>query len=253
MLLTYAGQPIQPMQKALTQMNIQLPHGVSALTGVTGMAIIRAILAGERAPVTLARLRDYRCQHSEETLAKALYGQGREEHLFALAQAVALYEVSHQKMTECDRQIAAHLGTFAENSGRQAPPARPKRKPKRKRHQPAFDVRGSLQRVPGVDLTTIEGIDDTTAFIVIREVGLDMSRWPTVKHCTSWLGLWPHQRVSGGKVLSRRTKSCANRVATALRLGAACLHHSQSAFGAFFRRMKARRGAPKAITATAHT
>lgn len=252
MLLTYAGQHIQHMQKALTQMNIKLQHVVSDLTGVTGMAIIRAILAGERDPVTLARLRDYRCQHSEETIAKALYGQWREEHLFALAQAVALYEVYHQKMLECDRQIEAHLGTFAEHQEGQAPPSRPPHKKKRKRNQPAFDVRGSLQRVTGVDLTTIEGIDDTTALIIISEVGLDMSRWPTVKHFTSWLGLCPHQRVSGGKVLSRRTKSSANRVATALRLGAACLHHSHSALGAFFRRMKARLGTPKAITATAH-
>jgi hypothetical protein len=251
MLLTYAGQHIQHMQKALTQMNMKLQHVVSDVTGVTGMAIIRAMLAGERDSVTLARLRDYRCQHSAETIAKALYGQWREAPLFALAQ-VALYEVYHQKRRECDRQIAAHLGTFPANRGSQAPPARPKRKPKRKRTQPAFDVRGSLQRVTGVDLTMIEGIDDTTAFIVISEVGLDMSRWPTVKHFTSWLGRCPHQRVSGGKVLSRRTKSCANRVATALRLGAACLHHRQSALGAFFRRMKARLGAPKAITATAH-
>ena len=245
MLLTYAGQHIQHRQKALTQMHIKLQHVVSDLTGVTGMAIIRAILAGERDPVTLARLRDYRCQHSEETIAKALYGQWREEHLFALAQAVALYEVYHQKMLECDRQIEAHLGTFAEHKPEPSPPVTPTAETKRKRNQPAFDVRGSLQRVTGVDLTTIEGIDDTTALIVISEVGLDMSRWPTVKHFTSWLGLCPHQRVSGGKVLSRRTKSCANRVATALRLGAACLHHRQSALGAFFRRMKARRGPPK--------
>ena len=188
MRLTYAGQ------------HIKLQHVVSDLTGVTGMAISRAILAGERAPVTLARLRDYRCQHSEETIATALYGQWREEHPFALAQAVALYEVSHQKMLECDRHIEAHLSTFAEHSPDQAPPSPPTRKPKRKRNQPTFDVRGSLQRVTGVDLTTIEGIDDTTALIVLSEVGLDMSRWPTVKHCTSWLGLCPHQQVSGGKV-----------------------------------------------------
>jgi hypothetical protein len=252
MLLTYAGQHMQHMQKALTQMNIKLQHVVSALTGVTGMAIIRAILADERDPVTLARLRDSRCQHSEETIAKALYGQGREEHLCALAQAVAVYEVYHQKMLAGDRQIEAHRGTFAEPSGRQGPPVQPPRQTKRKRNQPAFDVRGSLQRVTGVDLTTIAGIDDTTAVIVIRAVGLDMRRWPTVQHFTSWLGLCPHQRVSGGKVLSRRTKSSANRVATALRLGAACLHHRQSALGAFFRRMTARVGTPKAITATAH-
>jgi hypothetical protein len=157
-------------------MNIKLQHVVSDLTGVTGMAIIRAILAGKRDPVTLAWLRDYRCQHSEETIAKALYGQWREEHLFALAQAVASYEVYHQKMTECDHQIEAHLGTFVAPSGGQAPPSRPTRKPKRKRNQPAFDVRGSLQRVTGADLTTIEGIDDTTALIVVSEVGLDMSR-----------------------------------------------------------------------------
>jgi len=248
MLLTYAGQHIQHMQKALTQMHIKLQHVVSDLTGVTGMAIIRAILAGERDPVTLARLRDYRCQHSEETLAKALYGQWREEPLFALAQAGALYEVYHQQMLEGDRQIEAHLSTCAEHSPDQAPPS----PPTRKRNQPTFDVRGSLQRVTGVDLTTIEGIDDTTALIVISEVGLDMSRWPTVKHFTSWLGLCPHQQVSGGKVLSRRTKSSADRVATALRLGAACLHHRHSALGAFFHRMKARLGTPKAITATAH-
>src|SRR5262249_50170625 len=177
MLLTYAAQHIQHMQKALPQMNIKLQHVVSDLTGETGMALIRAILAGERDPVTLARLRDYRCQHSEETIATALYGQWREEHLFALAQAMALYEVYHQKMLECDRQIEAHLSTFAEHSPDQAPLAPPKRKPKRKRNQPTFDVRGSLQRVTGVDLPTIEGIDDTTALIVISEVGLDMSRW----------------------------------------------------------------------------
>ena len=200
MLLTYAGQHIQQRQKALTPMHIKLQHVVSDLTGVTGMAIIRAILAGERDPVTLARLRDYRCQPSEETIAKALYGQWREEHLFALAQAVALYEVSHQTMLECDRQSEAPLSTFAEHSPDQAPPSPPTRKPKRTRNQPTFAVRGSLQRVTGVDLTTIEGIDDTTALIVVSEVGLDMSRWPTVKHFTAWLGLCPHQQVSGGTV-----------------------------------------------------
>jgi hypothetical protein len=215
------------------------------------MAMIRAILAGECDPVTLARLRDDRCQPSEETIAKARYGQWREEHLVALAQAVALYKVYHQKRLECDRQIEAPLGTFAaHDASHGSPPS--KRQPKRKRNPPALDVRGALQRVPGVDLTTLEGIDDTPALIVISEVGLDMSRWPTVKHFTLWRGLCPHQRVSGGKVLSRRTKASTNRVATALRVGAAGLHHSQSALGAFFRHMQARLGPPKASTATAH-
>jgi transposase len=251
MLLTYAGQHSQHMQKALTQMNIKLQHVVSELTGVTGMAIIRAILAGERNPVKLAQLRDYRCHQDQEAIAKALHGQWREEHLFALAQAVALYDVYHQQIAECDRQIEAYLATFADKSNAQVLPSgsRPRT---RKRNQPAFEVRGQLHRITGVDLTAIEGIDDTTALIIVSEIGLDMSRWPTVKHFTSWLGVCPPQQVSGGKVLSRGTKPSANRVATALRLAASCLHHSRSALGAFFRRMKARLGTPKAITATAH-
>jgi transposase len=232
-------------------MNIKLQHVVSDVTGVTGLAIIRAILAGERDPVKLARLRNYRCQHDEEAIAKALHGQWREEHLFALAQAVALYDVYHQKLAECDRQIETHLQTFAERRAGQPllPVLRPR---KRTRNRPRFDVRGALHRMTGVDLTAIEGIDEPTALTVLSEVGVDMGRWPTVKHFTSWLGLCPHHRVSGGKVLSRRTKPCANRAATALRLAAASLHHSQSALGAFFRRLKARLGTPKAITATAH-
>jgi transposase len=251
MLLTYAGQHIQHMQKARTQMNLKVQHGVSDVTGGTGWAIIRAILAGERDAGTLAQLRDYRCKHDEATIARALQGTWREEHLFSLAQAVALYEVSHQKITECDRQIEAYLQTFADRSDGQPlpPPSRPR---KRGRNQPAFAVRAPLHRISGVDLSQIEGLDETTSLGILSEIGLDMTRWPTVKHFTSWLGLCPHQRVSGGKVLSRRTKSCANRAATALRLAAAALHHSQSALGAFFRRRKARLGAPKAITATAH-
>ncbi len=251
MLLTHAGQHIQHMQKALTQMNIKLQHVVSDLTGVTGLAIIRAILAGERDPEKLAQLRDYRCKHDEATIARALQGNWRDEHLFALAQAVALYEVYHQKITECDQHIGAYLQTFADRSDGEPlpPPSRPR---KRGGNHPAFAVREPLHRISGVDLTQIEGIDETTSLVILSEIGLDMTRWPTVKHFTSWLGLCPHHRVSGGKVLSRRTKPCANRAATALRLAAACLHHSQSALGAFFRRMKARLGAPKAITATAH-
>ncbi|MGH8057565.1 MAG: IS110 family transposase, partial [Candidatus Entotheonellia bacterium] len=175
MLVTYASQHIQHMQKALTQMNLKLQHVVSDLTGVTGMAIMRAILAGERDPVKLAQLRDYRCHHDQDAIAKALYGQWREEHLFALAQAVALYDVYHQKIVECDRQIEAHLRTFADKdpvadmSEGQTLPAGPRPRT-RKRNQPAFEVRGHLQRITGVDLTAIEGIDDTTALIVLSEI-----------------------------------------------------------------------------------
>ena len=251
MLLSYASHHIQHRQKALTQMNIKLQHVVSAMTGVTGMAILRAIVAGERDPMKLARLRHYRCHHDEAAIAKALHGQWRDEHLFALAQAVGLYDVYHQKIADCDRQIEAHLQTFADHSdGQPLPPVlRPR---KRTRNRPPFEMRSALHRMTGVDLTAMEGIDEPTALTVIGEIGLDMDRWLTVKHFTSWLGGCPHHRVSGGKVLSRRTKPCANRAATALRLAAGSLHHSQSALGAFFRRMKARVGTPKAITATAH-
>ena len=251
MLLTSAAQHIQHRHKALTQMHITLQHVISDMTGGTGLAILRAILGGERDPEQLAQLRDDRCKDDEATIARALQGNWRNEHLFALAQAVALYDVSHQKIIECDRHIEAYLQTFADRSEGQPlpPPPRPR---KRGGNQPAFAVRAPLHRITGVDLTQIEGLDETTSLVILSEIGLDMHRWPTVKHFTSWLGLCPHHRVSGGKVLSRRTKPCANRAATALRLAAACLHHSQSALGAFFRRMKARMGAPKAITATAH-
>jgi transposase len=199
MWLSYASQPIQPMQKALTPMNLKLQHVVSDVTGETGMAIIRAMLAGERDPVKLARLRHDRCPHDEATMAKALRGQWREEHLFALAQAVALYDMYHQKIGACDRQIEVHLGTFAAHHDREAV-LRVVRPRKRTRNRPHFDVRGSLPRITGVDVTVIEGIDEPTALTIISEIGLDMGRWQTVKHFASWLGLCPHHRVSGGKV-----------------------------------------------------
>ncbi len=209
-------------------MHSKLPHVVSDSTGVTGLAIIRALLAGARDPGTLAQRRNAHGKHDEATIARALQGTGRDEHLFALAQAMALYEVSHQKSAACARHIEAYLQTCADRSeGQPLPPApRPR---KRGRHQPACAVRAPLHRITGVDLPQLEGIDETTSLVILSEIGLDRSRWPTVKHCTAWLGLCPHHRVSGGTVLSRRTKPCANRAATALRLAAACLHHRQSA------------------------
>jgi transposase len=228
MLLTYAAQHIQPMHKALTPMNLQWQHVGSVITGVTGLAILRAILAGERAPGTLAQWRHAHCKHDAATIARAWPGNGRDEPLFALAQAMALDDVSHQKIAACDRHIEASLQTCAARSeGQPLPPApRPRT---RGRHQPAFAVRAPLHRITGVDVTPSEGIDETTSWVILSEIGLDRRRWPTVQHCTSWLGLCPHPRGSGGKVLRRRPTPCANRAATALRLAAACLHHSQSA------------------------
>jgi transposase len=251
MLLTYAGQHIQHMQKALTQMNVKLQHVVSDVTGVTGMAIIRAIVAGQRDPTELAKLRDDRCGHSQADIARALYGNWRTEHLFALKQAVELYDFYHKQLTACDRHIVQQLKQFEDKSGGQPLPPKARRQ-RRGDNRPAFEVRKALHRMTGVDLTVIEGIEESTALVVLSEIGSDMSHWPTAKHFSSWLGLCPNHRISGGKVLARRTKPCANRAAAALRLSAFALHRSHSALGAFLRRLKARVGAPKAITATAH-
>jgi transposase len=214
--------------------------------------MIRAILGGEREPVPWATLRHDRCQPDAAAIAKALHGQWRAEHLCALAQAVAWYDVYHQQLAAGDRPIEAPLRTVAEPREQQPQPAPRPRQPKRQRHQPGVEVRGALHRMTGADLTALEGSDDTTALMLVSAIGFEMSRWPPGKHCASWLGLCPHQRVSGGKVLSRRTQVCAHRAATALQLAASCLHHSQSAWGAFFRRLKVRWGTPKAMTATAH-
>lgn len=250
MLVQYAAQHIQHVQKALAQMNVKLDKVLSDVTGVTGMAILEAIVAGERNPLNLAQLRHPQCHNDEATIAKALHGNWRDEHLFALRQALALYKTYHQQIAECDRQIEAHLASFVTKSEDSVAPAPRKRKPQR--NQLKFDGRRSVQRITGVDLTRIDGIDDHTALKLISEIGTDMSRWPTVKHFTSWLGLCPGNKCSGGKRLSGRTKPCANRAAEALRMAASALHRSPTALGAYLRRMKARLGAPKAITATAH-
>jgi transposase len=251
MLVRYASHHIQHMQKAMTQMNVKLQQVVSHITGATGMAIIRAILGGKRNPEELAKLRDCRCKNDEATIARALHGHYREEHLFELRQAVELFDEYQEKIAACDQRIEAHLATFDDQID--VPATRPSsRKRKRSKNGLVFDLRQHLRRVTGVDLTKIDGIDASTALTVISEIGLDMTRWRTVKHFTSWLGLCPGNKISGGKRLSGQTRPCANRAATALRLAANALHRSQSALGAFLRRKKAQLGAPKAITATAH-
>ncbi len=250
MLVSYAAQHIQHMQKALEQMNLKLTHVVSDIAGLTGLTIIRAILAGERDPRALARLRDRRCKANEATLARALEGTWRREHLFELRQAVELFDFYRGQIAACEAEIEAQLGQFEDKSG--GAPLAPARPPKAGRTAPSFDARPPLQRLTGVDLTRIDGIDAPTALKVVAEIGLDMTRWPTEKHFASWLGLAPGSKISGGKRLSGRTKPSTSRAATALRLAANSLHHSRSALGAFYRRLKGRLGAPKAITATAH-
>jgi len=249
-LIEDAGRHLQRMEKALEQMNVKLPEVVSDLTGVTGMGIVRAIVQGERAPRALAKLRDHRCKASAETSAQALQGTWQPEHLFALQQSLALYDSYHTQIQDCDRVIAEHLQGMALPA---VPPLPPKKRGRRRKENEAtFDARPWLHQVTGVDLTAIEGIEESTALIVVSEIGTDMSRWPTEKHFGSWLGLAPNPKKSGGKVRSSATRPGIQRAAHALRLAAKNLQRSQSALGAFFRRVAARRGLAKAITATAY-
>lgn len=246
MLVSYSAQHIQHMQKALTQMNIKLQHVVNDITGLTGLRIIRSILSGERNPNKLAQLRHHGCRKSEETIALALEGNWRQEHLFELQQAVDLFEFYTEKVVECDERIEAYLRGFEDRH-----PAVELSKKKGSKGL-NFDGRELLFRMSGVDLTAIDGINALTALRLISEIGTDMSHWPSVKHFASWLGLCPGSKVTGGKLLSSRSKRCANRAAAALRLAATGLFNSKSALGAFLRRKRAQLGAPKAITATAH-
>ena len=250
MLVEYASQHVQHMQKALTQMNVKLQNVIRDITGKTGMDIIEAIVKGERSPRRLAQLRDPRIKADEATIAKSLRGHWREEHIFELSQALALYRMYQDKIAECDREIEAQLERFEDRSDGE-PPA-PNGKKRNQKNAPRFDVQGQLYRMTGVDLTRIDGVDAHTALKVVSEVGTDMTKWPSAKHFASWLGLSPNNRITGGRVMSSKTKASGNRAAAALRLAANALHRSDSALGAFLRRKKAHLGAPKAITATAH-
>ncbi len=248
MLLRSQGRHVQHMQKALTQMNIQLANVISDVAGVTGQKIVRAIVAGERDPQELASYRDARIKASQAEIAKSLEGNWRAEHLFALKQALAGFDFCVSQLLECDTEIERVLGELQVHEGS---PAKGKKR-SRPRNAPKFDAREHLYKVCGVDLTRIDGIDVTTALTVISEIGPDMSRFPTVKQFTSWLGLCPGTKISGGKVLGSRSKRTANRATQALKLAAAALRSSKSALGAYYRRMCARMDKPKAVTAAAH-
>lgn len=252
LLVEQGAQHIQHMQKSLTQMNLKLDKVLSDVTGLTGLLIIDAILNGERDPVKLARLRNERCRNDEATIAKALVGTWRPEHLFTLKQARELYRTMLRLIAECDERIEEQLKSLAD---RPVPPENneiPKtRKKSNSKGRVAFDAQPLLEHKAGIDLTRIDGVNTNTALTVIGEIGLDMSRWPTEKHFTSWLTLCPDNRESAGRRKSSRTRPSSNRAAAALRMAAQSLHRSQTALGAYLRRMKASLGAPKAITATA--
>lgn len=253
-LIQYASSHIQHIQKALTQMNLQLSNVVDNVVGVTGLKIIRAIVAGERSAKELAKNRDRRCKQSEETIAKSLEGNYRNEHLFELKQALDLYDIYQNKILECDKEIEKVIQSISPltDSSDFVFLKKEKRKPRKHRNGLAFDPRAHLKQLTGIDLTRINGLDSHSILRLIGEIGLDMSKWPTAKHFGAWLCLAPGSKISGGKVLNSKTMPSNNRAATILRIGASTLHHSDSALGAFLRRQKKRLGAPKAITATAY-
>jgi transposase len=252
-LLDYRAAHIQHMQKALQQMNVQLSQVLTDITGTTGLAIIRAIVAGERDPVHLARFRDPRCAHSTEDIAKALTGHYRAEHVFALQQALALYDVYTAQVRACDAEIARHFQAMMPVWDDDLPPLdRQDKALSHSKNAPAYDARSLLYQLTGVDLVAIPGLHASTVQTIIAEIGLDMGKWSNAKAFCAWLGLAPRHEISGGKVLRRSTLQTRNRAGQALRLAAQAAGRSQSGLGAFYRRMRARLGPQSAIVATAH-
>ena len=250
-LIEYAAGHIQHMQKALMQMNLQLQHVLSDITGATGMKIIRSIIAGERSAKKLASYRDIRCKKPEEMIAAALTGNYRPEHVFALKQSVSLYDFYQQQIRECDKEIELILTKLP---GDKCPPAQPLSKARhrtKQKNEPDFAIRQALYTLLGVDLTQINGIGPYTALRLIAECGDDMGKWPTARHFASWLCLSPGNKISGGKILASSTRKTKNRASTLLRIAAVNIGKTQTALGAFYRRLSARIGKAKAVTATA--
>jgi len=252
-LLDSRAAHIQHMQKALQQMNVQLTQVLSDITGVTGLAIIRSIVRGDRDPDHLAALRKPGCARSAADIAKALTGNYRPEHVFALKQALALYDNYTAYVQECDAEIEQYV-TSLTPAADDLPPLPPSEKrDSNSKNAPSYDARALLYRLTGVDLVAISGLNETSVQTIVSEVGLDMTRWPTVKHFCSWLGLAPHNDISGGKVLRSRTLRARNAAGQAFRLAAQSVSRStRSVYGAFYRRVKGRLGAEQAIVATAH-
>ena len=255
-LVTMASQHIQHMQKALTQMNVQFQHVISDITGLTGLAILDAIVAGERNPAVLAKMRDPRIKASEDTIRKSLEGNWRAEHILALKQRLSLYRSHRELINECDQEIEKLVAAFEPRVDPEEKPLpedrkQKQRKRKKKSGRPDFNMRTEAYKLFGVDLTQIPGLM-TLVFMLFSEVGRDMSRWPTAAHFVSWLGLCPDNDISGGKVLWRGARRTKNRAGTLFRLAAHSLHHDQTPMGDYLRRMKAKLGPAAATTATAH-
>jgi transposase len=255
-LVAMASQHVQHMHKALTQMNLQIQHVISDLTGLTGLAILDAIVAGERDATVLAQLRDPRIKASEETIRKSLEGNWRAEHVLVLEQRLSLYRTYREQIHDCDQEIEKRVAAFEPRVDPQERPLpedrkRKQRQRKKKTGNPDFNMRTEAYKLFGVDLTQIPGLM-MLVFMLFSEVGRDMSRWPTAAHFVSWLGLCPDNDISGGKVLWRGARRTKNRAGTLFRLAAHSLHHDQTPMGDYLRRMKAKLGPAAATTATAH-
>jgi transposase len=259
-LLQHRAPHVLHMQQALLQMNMQLSHALSEVTGDTGQRLIRAIVAGERAPRPLAALRNSRCKKDADEIALALTGTWRAEHLFVLTQALALFGFSTAQLHECDAQIER---TFAVITPRFEPvptrcaPAEAPRPPRRQPHAhsknaPAGNARAHILRITGVALVAVHGISDSMAQTLLAEIGTAMSQWPTEKPFCAWRGLAPKKDISGGTVLKSRTMKNRHRAAQAFRMAAQAVIRSHCAFGAFYRRMQGRLGPAQALVATAH-
>jgi transposase len=247
-----ASRCIQHMQKALTQMNVQLANVISDISGTTGQAIVKAIVGGERDPGTLAKFRDPRVKASEATVAKSLEGNWRPELLFVLQQELESYQTFQTKIAECDRQLQRHYETMeAKADPKQLPPI-PRNKRPHGNVPAGFDLRDELYRTTGVDLTAIDGINVLTAQTLIAEVGSDMGRFDTEAHFVSFLTLSPNNKISGGKVVGREKRKTKNRAGVALRLAAGTLLESDTYLGAQYRRLRTKLGAPKARKAMAN-
>jgi transposase len=251
-LIESAATTINRMQKALVQMNVQLHVVISDITGATGQRILRDIVNGQRDPQHLAKHRDGRCQASEAEIAAALTGNYRPEHLFALKQNLELYDEFQRQIKACDTQIEDHLKALAAKA---APPQAPlpaaRTRRKARSNEPKFDVRTPLHQLSGVDLSQIDGIGPYNSLRLISEIGTDMSRWPTEDHFASWVTLAPHNKITGGRLISSRTQPSANRAADILRVATMSVGYTQTALGAFYRRLASRIGKAKANTATA--
>jgi transposase len=254
MLLEHRAAHIQHMQKALLQMNVHLTQVVDDITGSTGMAILRAIVAGERDPERLAAYRQPTCAKSAAEIAQALTGNYRAEHVFALQQALLLYETYTEQVRACDTEVERQLRALTSVTDDELPPPQQRRKAgSSSKNGPSYDARGLLYKAVGVDLCAIDGLGPTTVQQILFEIGGSVAAWPTYKHFAAWLALAPRHEISGGRVLRNHTAKTGNRAGQAFRLAAQTLLRSpNTALGAYSRRMRARHGPERAIVATAH-